>query len=386
MASADVLTLFRAFYGAEPDVIASAPGRANLIGEHVDYCGGSVLPLAIAARTAVAVRALPRGAASRAVSAHGTAGAAKFDPTATHPGGRWTDYLTGVAQQLAAHGVPLPRMEIAVASGLPVGAGLASSAALEVAAAAAFAAIAGADLAPLDIAIAANRAEREYVGVPCGIMDQFASALATDGHALHIDCRTQLTTQVPFADAVLLVDTGTQRALAHTEYRHRVTECDAALGALRRVDPTLIDLASASLALIDAAALPPTYDRRARHVVQEVARVRAAVWGLAIDGHMDGSLLYASHASLRDLYECSTPTLDWVVDWAARQPGISGARLTGAGWGGCAIVVGDADALDDAALRLATDFSNAYGRQPAWWVSRAESGVAVERVHVEHGH
>ena len=385
MATADVLTLFRTCYGAEPDVIASAPGRANLIGEHVDYCGGPVLPIAIAARTAVAVRALPRGAVSRAVSAYGVAGLATFDPTAALPTGRWTDYLTGVARQLTARGVELPRMEIAVASGLPVGAGLSSSAALEVAAAAAFTALAGGELTPTDLALAAHRAERDFVGVPCGIMDQFASALATDGHALYLDCRTQAASHVPFADAVLLVDTGMQRALVVSEYRRRVAECDAALGALRRADPSLPDLAAATLEQVAAAALPPAYDRRARHVVEEVARVHEAARGLAATGHVDGALLYASHASLRDLYECSTSTLDWIVTWAARQPGIAGARLTGAGWGGCALVVGEAAALDDAALRLATDFTQAFGRQPTWWISRAGGGVAVEKGHGEHG-
>ncbi|MBI2795364.1 MAG: galactokinase [Gemmatimonadetes bacterium] len=384
MSAPDVAALFRQYFGAEPEVVALAPGRANLVGEHVDYCGGLVLPVAIGVRIGVAMRRLSPRSASTAVSGTGAEGAARFDPLALRPVGRWTDYLSGVAGVLAALGTTIPPVEVAVASDIPVGAGLSSSAALSVAAAMAFSALAGEPCDPRALATVALRAERSFVGIPCGIMDPLAVSLGRAGHAIAIDCHAGATELLPFDGAVLLVDTGAQRALVASAYRQRVTECAMALDAVRLVDPATRDLASASPAAVEAALMSPEVRRRARHVVGEMARVRQAIAQLRASGTLDGALLSASHDSLRDLYECSTPALDWLAREATRLPGVAGARLTGAGWGGCLVAIGDDDALRASAPRLAAGFASQFGRPPRWWLLHAADGATLESGHVAH--
>ena len=378
MSAADALQLFRQYFGAEPDVVASAPGRANLIGEHVDYCGGIVLPVALGVRTSVAVRALPARSPSRAVSAHGSEGATRFEPLAPRATGRWTDFLCGVAHLMAARGQALPPLEIAVVSDVPVGAGLSSSAALAVAAAVAFDALAGGTSDRRETALLAQRAERDFVGNPCGIMDQFASALGEAGQALAIDCHALTTEQIPFTGSLLLIDSGARRALVASAYRQRVAECDEALAAVRQLAPETRDLASATADAVEAAPMRPEVRRRARHVVGEMSRVRRAIAALRDGGALDGALLSASHASLRDLYECSTTALDWLVRDACAQRGVTGARLTGAGWGGCVVAVGDDDSLHAAAPAVARAFAREFGREPRWWVQRAADGATLD--------
>lgn len=386
MPAADAAVLFRQYFGAEPDVVASAPGRANLIGEHVDYCGGIVLPIAVGVRTSVAMRALPARAASRAVSGTGAEGAASFEPLTMHPAGRWTDYLSGVANELAALGTTIPAVEVAVASDVPVGAGLSSSAALSVAAAVAFSAIGGQPRDARCLALAAHRAERDFVGIPCGIMDQFALALARAGQALAIDCHALTTELLSFGGVVLLMDSGEPRALVASDYRQRVTECEVALHAVRVVEPTTRDLASASPAAVEVALMSPEVRRRARHVVGEMARVRRAVGSLRAGEGLDGALLSASHDSLRDLFECSTPALDWLAREASLSAGVSGARLTGAGWGGCLVALGEESALSAAAPRLASGFARHFGRSPRWWLLSASDGATLDFLHGNDRH
>jgi galactokinase len=269
-------------------------------------------------------------------------------------------------------------MNIAVWSDVPPGAGLSSSAALCVAATAALLTAAGHEWSARDMALVAHRAEVDFVGVPVGIMDQFASALAREGEALHVWCDTTATEYAPFGDGVLIVDTGVSRGLRASAYHERRAECVAALEVLRRTAPGLGNLAHATPDQVQAAGLPDVLRRRALHVVHETRRVAAAVRALRRGTPALGALLAASHASLRDLYECSTPELDWVVAHAMALPGICGARLTGAGWGGAAIVVGDAEALDEAAVALAGDYAAAFGCAPRVWVSRASEGLRIE--------
>ena len=377
--------LFAARFGGAPAAVASAPGRVNLIGEHTDYNGGEVLPIAIDRRTYVAVR--PNGTrASRLVSA--TQGAiGEFDHA--HPGraGGWWDYVAGVVADAAAHGAPVPACDIAVWSDVPTGAGLSSSAALCVASSLALKAADGHAPRPgrapdagalRDAALAAYRAESGFVGVAVGIMDQFASALGREGEALHLWCATTDFEHVPMREAVMIFDTASPRSLRSSAFNTRRSECDAALAALRAVDPALDALAAATPALLDAAHLPPPLDRRARHVVTEVARVHGAVRALEAGQALPGDLLLASHASLRDDYECSAPELDWFVEHAARAEGVRGARLTGAGWGGCAIAVGDAGALEAAAPALTAGYEARFGRAPRVWHTGAAPGARVE--------
>jgi galactokinase len=379
---ARVVDRFRSRFGRPPSAVASAPARVNIIGEHTDYNGGEVLPIGIAQRTLLALGPID-GSHSIAVSANEPAEGA-FDAAAPRRSGGWWDYVAGTIAELdrsgtvrrSALGTPLG---IAVASDVPAGAGLSSSAALEVATATALAAMERSDVPLERLADAAHRAENEFVGVASGIMDQYASALARTGHALHLWCDTAAFEHVPMRDSVLVFDTASPRALRTSAFNERRAECEAALERLRVIDPSLPHLAAAPLALVDGAALPEPLARRARHVATEMARVRAAVRELRERGSIDGDLLLASHASLRDDYECSTPELDWFVERVMREPGVRGARLTGAGWGGCAIAVGGRDALEAAASPVAVEFVARFGREPRYWVTEASRGASVER-------
>lgn len=367
---------FRTTFGADPDVIASGAGRVNLIGEHLDYNGGQVLPMAIERRTQVAVRLAPNGTSVAASSSHRAVG--RFD--AEHPErmGHWWDYVAGVAVALARDGVQVPQFEAAVWSDVPSGAGLSSSAALEVATGTALNALAGASLPLKGIARAGWRAENEFVGVPSGIMDQFASALGAPERALHIWCDTEATEQVPFTESVLIFDTMTKRSLRQSDFQLRREECDEAFRRLRQIHPDLENLASATPDEVRGAHLPEPLDRRALHVTEENVRVQEVVAALEAGKSIPGDLLYASHRSLRDLFQCSTPELDWFVEEASHVSGICGARLTGAGWGGCAIAVGTPDALERAAAELPARYERTFGRAPRTWITKAAAGAHVD--------
>jgi galactokinase len=372
----DAAALFRERYGREPRVVASAAGRVNLIGEHTDYNGGQVLPIAIARRTFVAVDA--SGARESRTASLNESATPTFTLPSPTPTGGWGDYVAGTCRELASL-VTLPgAMDFAVASDVPEGSGLSSSAALEVATAAAVAALAGADIPPRELALAGFRAENGFVGVQSGIMDQFASALGAAGKALHVWCDSARSELVPMNDAVLIFDTAVPRSLRGSAFNERRRECDDALRLLRSIDPELPDLAHATAALIEHAKLPSPLDRRATHVVAETLRVEQTVAALDRGEPIPGDLLLASHESLRDLYECSSPELDWFVEHAMRYEGIRGARLTGAGWGGCAIAVGSLDALDAASAPIAVDYARVFARQPQVWLSRASDGVRVD--------
>ena len=381
--AAGVRARFLARFGREPDVIASAPGRVNLLGEHTDYNGGDVLPIAISRRTwlAAALRRDDGPPRLRAVSA--TEPSAADAPLAgAERSGEWWDYLLGVAAPMLelhdAGGSHRPSLDVAVTSDVPSGAGLSSSAALEVAAALAVSTLIGAPLAPFAAAMAAWRAERTFVGVQCGMMDQCASALATADSALHLQCETAETETVPFLDSVLIVDTGVRRSLRDSAFNARHAECEEALRLLRQRVPSLATLAQAEPDQVLDAGLPDPLGRRALHVSRETRRVREAVALLRRGLPLTGELLVGSHESLRDLYECSCPELDWIVERTIRMEGVRGARLTGAGWGGCAIVIGGDAALAAAAPALADEYRRRFGVVPRLWSTRAAAGARIE--------
>jgi len=392
-----VEALFTMAYGHRPAAVASAPGRVNLIGEHTDYNGGEVLPIAIAQRTWVAI-APARGDGSRAVSREvGEAGA--WGAAYTRATGAWWDYVAGALHEASSLGARPAGHDVAVVSDVPMGAGLSSSAALEVATVAAAVAMEGRRVVRTneagavslrDVALAAHRAESGFVGVACGIMDQFASALCEEGHALHLHCDTAETRSIPFRRGVLIVDTVSPRALVHSEFNTRRAECAAALEILRQLDPSIEALAHVTPELLERAALPDPIRKRARHVVAETRRVQdfvrrcEAAGGRAGVGTEEsreaiGLLLNASHRSLRDDYQCSSPELDWVVEHCVARIGIDGARLTGAGWGGCAIVVGDAKVLAEFSRELAETFELSWGRSPRIWLTSPDAGARIER-------
>lgn len=336
-------------FGHNPAWAAAAPGRINLIGEHTDYTGGLVLPMAID-RVCVAVGG---PAADQTLSRFATADLdAQFDTDLRTPvseadrsamGGQWHSYAVGVAAEfrdwLIQRGGDFGNLDVVVASSVPVGSGLSSSASLEVAVATMLEAAAGATMDPREKALLCQRAEHRYAGVPCGIMDQFASVLGQRGHAVLIDCRSQETTAVPMpapSDAVVVVmNSGVHHALASGEYAKRraaCTEAEAALG---------LGLRDATLDLVDRTFRDgdPLLSV-ARHVVTENERVRAASAALAAgDLGRFGRLMIESHQSLRDDYRVSCTELDALVDAACAVPGVYGARMTGGGFGGCAIAL-----------------------------------------------
>lgn len=331
--------LLRACFGREADACASAPGRVNLIGDHIDYAGGPVLPMAIAARTHVAVaRMTESSAASRDEFASEWSGDAG-----------WMRYAQGVLIELRAAGIAVPPLALAVASDVPVGAGLSSSAALEVAVARAALAAANASLTPREIALLCQRAEHVHAGTPCGIMDQWCVAHAdvdaaddpaSASAAILLDCatlaweRVELPRGLPRELAIEVVDSGVRHALRDGGYAARRADVEEAARLLGVA--LLAELPRERWNEIDA--LPPRIARRARHVVRECARVREAVAALrARDVARFGALLFESHASLRDDFDVSTPELDAIVE-RARADGALGARMTGGGFGGSAVI------------------------------------------------
>ena len=379
--------LFRSTFGGRPRTGASAPGRVNLLGEHTDYNGGPVLPVALQARTTVVVGPARDGLLELVSSRDGEV--ARIDWRDGRVEG-WGAYLAGVVRELAILGAaPAGGARVAAAGELPVGAGLGSSAALTVAAAKALAALAGARLTGRQLAGVAYRAEHDHVGVRCGVMDQMVAALAKPGQALLVECASAATRYIPFHGRLLLVDTGVRRELTRGRLNERRAECEAAVARLRLELPELVWLASWPVSWLGRLkkALPEPLRARALHVIGETTRTRFGAQLLA-RGRLKpfGRLLYESHESCRRLYQCSAPELDLVVA-AARRAGAHGARLTGAGWGGAVIVLlgkgegGRGKGERPVAEAITRAFRRAYGREPTITPVRPSGGVRREPVY-----
>jgi galactokinase len=343
-------------FGGSPDLVASAPGRINLIGEHTDYNGGFVLPCAIDRRIAVA-----------AGKGEGGLYSADFDESreAGEKDGSWADYPRGVAWAMAKDGNRVAPFEAAFAGDVPLGSGLSSSAAIEAATALALDDLFGLDIERKDLAVLCQRAENDYVGVASGIMDQYACLLCEAGAALLVDCRSLEAHSVPLdlaaaGLALVVCDTRVERGLADTGYNDRRATCERAARALGIVE--LRDATDEDLNRLSGEEL-----KRARHVVSENARVLAAVEALK-DNDFDefGRLMYASHASLREDYEVSTPELDTFVE-TARKHGAKGARLTGAGFGGCAIALVPESRIDEVTEACRRAFAEHDLQEPAFY-------------------
>ncbi len=376
-----VLERFRREFGARPAVVARAPGRVNLIGEHTDYNDGFVLPLALDRAAWLACR--PRADARIRVHALSFDETVEFDPTPQPSAGgadHWSDYVKGTAWSLRAAGLPVRGWDGVLGSDVPVAAGLSSSAAIELATARACAAISGFAWDPHRMAVLAQRAENEWVGVNCGIMDQLISAAAVEGHALLIDCRSLATTPVPVPPDVVIVvlDTATRRGLVDSAYNERRRQCEAAARVLGV--PALRDVDAATLAASEGA-MPDVVFRRARHVVTENARtIRAADLARSGDVRGLGRLLDESHASLRDDFEVSSPALDAIVGIARHQPGCVGARMTGAGFGGCALALVARDAVASFVDAVGRDYAKALSLEPAIYPCRPAGGASLVEV------
>jgi galactokinase len=319
----------------------------NLIGEHTDYNDGFVLPMAIARYAVAAFRPRTDGVLRAHSISFGETSEARIEALAPAGGHGWFDYVAGVAWALRSEGLPAPGVDLVVDGDVPIGAGLSSSAAVELATARALSAASGAAWDPVRMAKLGQKAENGYVGMNCGIMDQFASAACEEGRALLLDCRTLETRPVPVpgAAAVVVMDTGARRSLAASAYNERRAACERVVAEIARTKPGVRALRDASPADLEAARprLDPVDAKRASHVVAEIARPEALAKALAGgDLARSGGLMNDSHTSLRDLYEVSSEELDLVTEVARRQPSCHGARLTGAGFGGCAIALVDA--------------------------------------------
>ena len=349
---------FAGAFGSRSVGAAWAPGRVNLIGEHTDYNDGFVLPMAI--EYGVSAAFAPR--TDRRLRAHsvafGETREAAIDALAPDRGGagdrrgHWFAYVAGMVWAIRRADLAPAGLDIAIAGDVPIGAGLSSSAAVEIAVARAACAASSIPWSAPAMARLAQEAENEFVGVSCGIMDQLASAACEDGAALLVDCRSLETLRVPIpADAaVVVMDTGVRRRLAASEYNDRRAACERAVQAVRTEAPAARSLRDVDAALLDRArgAMDDVAYRRALHVVHEIGRPVDMADAFAAGRLADaGRLMNASHESLRDLYEVSSPELDAIVARAREHRGCFGARLTGAGFGGCAVALVTADAVDD---------------------------------------
>ena len=370
-----VVALFRDRYDASPSVVASAPGRVNLIGEHLDYNGGPVLPFAIDRRTWVAAGAGPDFAMASSAPGHDAVHRAEGPRR-----GDWTDYVMGVVRELRrAAGAP-PGARLAVVSDIPPGAGLSSSAALSVAAAAALGRLGGMELDPARLADIAFHGEHDYVGVRCGRMDQTVIAHGVEGTAMFLDTATGERTLSPFPLKVWIVPTGVEHALAGGEYNARRSECERALERCREWWPGLASLAALEPDRLAEALelLSPPLERRVRHVVTETVRTRQAQRALdQRDLAEVGRLLVAGHESLRVDFQSSVAEADALVA-AAVERGAHGARLTGAGWGGSVILLVPEEREGEVVQGAMEVFARRFGRTPAAWTASPSGGVRID--------
>jgi galactokinase len=376
MSSARLATSqFATSFATRPTVVASAPGRVNLLGEHTDYNGGPVLPVALERRTAVA--AGPWDGWRLVSSVDGAVHEVDVDGPLRRD---WTDYLVGVVRELRTRGAAPPGAHVAVASTVPPGVGLASSAALTVAAARALSLFAGRPLTPGELVEVAFHAEHDQVGVRCGRMDQTIAAHAERGTALLLETATGVVRRLPLPGRLWIVETGVSRELRNGALNQRRRECEEALELCRAWRPGIRHLAQLAPGDLAEAGrrLPPPLVPPVRHVVTETARTRTAAAALARgDLAAVGRLLVEGHVSLRDGYCSSVPEADFVVERAVAR-GAHGARLTGAGWGGAVVVLAPEAREGRILAEVSRDFGDRFGRVPEAWSTRAAAGVRRE--------
>ncbi len=383
--AAPMAEVLAAAFGPGGDIVtAVAPGRVNLIGEHTDYNDGFVLPMAIEARIEMAARR--RG--GREVRVHSasygeTLAFSLAEPIRPDPGHPWSNYVRGVLWALQRAGIAVGAMDLALGGALPQGAGLASSAALEVATALAARALAGFEMEAPRLARLCQKAENEFVGVQCGIMDPFVSLAARAGHALFLDCRSLAHEHIPLAlgeHVVAICHSGVKHALLGSEYNLRRRQCQAGVEALRASFPGIGALRDATLEQLEACRprMPLDVHRRCRHVVTENLRVLESAAALrAGDLRLFGRLMDASHASLRDDYQVSCPEVDLLVELARRQPGVLAARLTGAGFGGCTVNLVARDALEAFRDEVLEEYRRRTGLSARLFQSAPADGARV---------
>lgn len=384
LAAAQVVDRFSAAYPEHASrlgelVSVRAPGRVNLIGEHTDYNGGFVLPFAIDmdVRMALLPSREPRIRITRADD--GTSATMELDALPS-PAAQWHDYVAGTAWAMVDDGQPVHGFDGLLYSTLPIGSGLSSSAALEVVTAWALSGPGGPLASPLQVARIAQRAENEYVGVMCGLMDQFASACGVAGHALLFDCRSTEWRTVPLPEDVSLVviHSGVSHGHADNEYNDRRAACERVVAAVAADDPTVTLLRDLDLHRLDdyRVRIPDSDYDRAYHVIAENERVLQAVAALESGDHAAlGGLMAASQASMRDRYDISCPEIDALVAISVGVSGVIGSRMTGGGFGGCTVSLVRPDAVAALRERVEREYPARTGATPRMWVVGAVDGA-----------
>lgn len=381
MKTAQLEQEFRKRFQCEPEHIFFCPGRVNLIGEHLDYNGGSVLPCAISSGTCLAVgRNKEKIFRFQCLDFSETA-ALHLQESYSKTGTQWFNYPLGVINEFLAMGHNLSGLDLLFSGNLPVGAGLSSSASIEVLTAFALSSIFGIDMERKEMALLGKQVENKFIGVNCGIMDQFAVAMGKENQAILLNCDTLEYEYLPFntGDYVLaIINSNKQRSLVDSKYNERFTECGEALSILKRkLDVnTLCDIDQATFELYENEIKDSVLRKRARHVISENQRVKDAVFALQMDDLLTfGKLMYASHQSLDDDYEVAGAELNTIVDICKSFSGCIGARMTGAGFGGCAIALIKQSKFSAFQAELATVYEKKIGYAPEIFMAAAAAGV-----------
>ena len=383
-----IQSIFQARFGSAAAHIARAPGRVNLLGEHVDYNDGFVLPAAIDRATYIAFS--PSGSDQTTLVAVDFEQESSFSPATIPPKSQldgaplpeWALYPTGVMWALREDHLTTPGMNAVYASDVPRGSGLSSSASVELAFMIAWQTLGGWSLPAMQRALLGQKAENQYVGVNCGIMDQFASACGVENHLLLLDCRSLEWKTIPLPEnvSIVIADTMVRRKLTSGEYNKRRAACEEAVHLLKEDLPHIRALRDVSLEDFNrlAGQLPEEVSKRARHVVEEIERSEQAEALLAA-GNIQrfGELMNECHVSLRDLYEVSCPELDSMVRIAQSLEGCHGARLTGAGFGGCTVNLVARDQAQRFSEELAKGYESEIGYRPEIYITRASNGAAL---------
>lgn len=382
----DIADRFMQIFEQPPRVLTRAPGRVNMLGEHVDYNQGIVLPAAIDRAVTMAAQSNPDETVTLFAVDLETQISFKLSEidkrcdVTGKPLPGWALYPAGVAWALRQAGLPLCGMQAAYCSDIPIGAGLSSSAAVEVAFASTWQALCGWRLEKLELAKICQQAENNYVGVSSGLMDQFASVCGVEGHVLCFDTRSLewMPLEIPPGTVIVIADSGIRRSLTTSAYNDRRAACQQAVKLLQKYMPgvqSLRDVSSVELAAYSTY-LPDEIERRAEHVVKEIHRVDQAILALRRgDARMFGGFMFASHKSLRDLYEVSLPELDSLVEIARGLPGVYGARLTGAGFGGCTVNLVEAGYADEFVQELQEGYRKRNSREAKVYLCRASDGA-----------
>jgi galactokinase len=376
-----VVQAFRDVFEGQPTTLVRAPGRVNLIGEHTDYNDGFVLPMAIDRAVWIALR--PRDNGEVWVRSLDYKKTAEFSLDGLGKGTGWVEYIKGVANELQVEGFKLAGWDGVLGGDVPKGAGLSSSAALELAATRAFAAVSGFDWQPARMAQIGQRAENRWVGVNCGIMDQMVSAAAQAGHALFLDCRSLEYEHVPLPQgvAVVVMDTSTRRGLVDSAYNERRAQCEAAAEFFGV--PALRDVSLEEFN-VKAGKLENTVMRRARHIITENQRVLEAVAAMrAGDVQKLGILFNESHTSLRDDFEVTNEALNQIVEAAQMHPACLGARMTGGGFGGCAVALVNREQVEAFTNAVMEAYRRRSGLDAQFYACQPSQGASVNQISID---